>query len=726
MAERRAKNKGPGLRPKSQKPSAPKPGLKSLPPRPEPAEPPELLAPAGSRASWAAAVENGADAVYLGLNDFSARSYADNFSLAECAAVIDESHAAGVRVYLAMNALIKEAELPLAFRLLAACAEMEPDGLIVQDLGLASLAAKYFPQLERHASTLMGVHSLPGLVTLAEAGFSRAVLARELAFDEVRALAEHSPIDLELFIHGALCFSFSGLCLMSSFLGGRSALRGGCTQPCRRLYQQAGRRGAFFSASDLCTAPYINELRRLPIRSFKIEGRMKGPDYVGRVTRAYRMLLDAPEAEWPYALAEAENILAQAPQRSSSGGLLAARLEGSPAPLGSTTSGLELGRMEPAGAGQGRVTLKRPLAVDDRLRLQIRPGQESEAFKLKSIILDGQPVDAAPAGASVTISGPKFPSEAGFLFKVSSGREEKEALASPLARRVKQKAQESSLAPSRALPTELKKRFPAQAQALDPARLPWWVWLNRAEDLRLLPPGEAGRIILPLSVPNARHIRHNRRRLKEWAGRLVWSLEPLVFLKRQLQLAKEAAALIEAGDGDFLISNLAHINLLQRAAGSLRLRLWGDHRLGVLNHLAEAALHKLGLTGICLSLEADAEAYRELWKSPAAGRRLLYFYGHPALFSSHFPLQVRPQAIVSPKGEKFHLAHEGSELIVTAERPVFMAPFLKMPPLAGAAGLIVDLREEARPAEKMRELKNAVHSARGAHGSSFNFKRQLL
>lgn len=702
-----------------------RPGLQRLIPRPEQVGSPELLAPAGSKAAWAAAVEAGADAVYLGLNDFSARTYADNFSLAELAAVIDESHKAGVRVYLAFNSLIKEGELPLAWKLLATSAALGPDGLILQDLGLSALAARHFPQIPRHASTLTAVHSLPGLVTLQKAGFSRAVLARELAFDEVAALATHSPIEVEIFIHGALCFSFSGLCLMSSFLGGRSALRGGCTQPCRRVYQRSGQKGAFFSTTDLATAPYFDELRRLPISTFKIEGRMKGPDYVSRVVRAYRMLLDAPEAEWPYAQVEAENVLAEVPGRRTTGGPLAAEIEGALAPLSATTSGLKLGFLEPLGSGRGRLKLENPVAVNDRLRLQARAGEESAAFNLKNITMEGIEDDRAPAGSEVILGAPNLPEHKGLLFKVSSDNEERAFLASPL---VKEAAKKPELPAPRGLPPELKPirggvRIPAQ----EPTRSGFWVWLERAEDLRELSEFEAKKIILPLSIPNIRHMRHHRRHLKEETAKLVWSLPPLIFHRRQAVLAQELSGLIQAGARDFLISNLAQINLIQRAAKDIEgVRLWGDHRLGVLNHLAESALYDLGLTGVTLSLEADAETYQGLWKAPTAGRRLLYLYGRPALFTARYPLDQRKTAIVSPKGEKFYLGLEGEQTIVLAERPVFMAQLLKMPPLPGAAGLILDLRSEIHPGTKLRDLKKALAGGRAGQGSSFNFKRSLL
>jgi len=691
------------------------------------AGPPELLAPAGSTAAWAAAVEAGADAVYLGLNDFSARTYADNFSLAELAAVIRESHAAGVRVYLALNSTIKEGELPQAWKLLATSAALSPDGFILQDLGLSALAARYFPAIPRHASTLTAVHSLPGLITLQKAGFSRAVLARELAFDEVAALAAYSPIEVEIFVHGALCFSFSGLCLMSSFLGGRSALRGGCTQPCRRVYQRSGQKGAFFSTTDLATAPYFRELRQLPISTFKIEGRMKGPDYVSRVVRAYRMLLDAPEADWPYALAEAENILAEVPGRKTTGGPLAAEAEGALAPLSATTSGLKLGRMEPAGPGRGRLTLGRPVAVNDRLRLQARAGEESAAFNLKTIILDGKEVPSAPAGSEVTLGGPNLPDQGGLLFKVASGNEERAFLASPLVKAVKEAAKKITLpAPSGSMPPGLKPKGP-RLTAVETVRAGFWVWLERAEDMRDLSEFDAKKIILPLTIPNVRHLKHNRRRLKEETAKLVWSLPPLIFHRRQTLLNQELSALIQAGAKNFLISNLAQINMIQRAAKEISgVKIWGDHRLGVLNHLAEAALIGLGLTGVTLSLEADAETYKGLWKTPAAGGRLLYLYGRPALFTARYPLDQRKTAIVSPKGEKFHLGLEGEQTIVLAERPILMSQLLKMPPLPGASGLIVDLRAENRPGFKLRELKKALAGGRAGQGSSFNFKRSLI
>ncbi|MDR1395349.1 MAG: U32 family peptidase [Deltaproteobacteria bacterium] len=362
---------------------------------------PELLAPAGNMAAWAAAAEAGADAVYAGHTSFSARAYAGNFSLAELAGVIEQSHKNRIKVYIAFNSLIKEGELAQAYQILRSLADLEPDAFIVQDLGLAALARKHCPRIPLHASTLLAAYTRSSLSALARLGFSRAVLPRELSLKEIESLLTAEIMPLEIFIHGAMCFSFSGLCLFSSFLGGRSALRGGCTQPCRRAYQNAGRRGTFFSAADLEAAPYISALKTWPLAAFKIEGRMKDAGQVAKTVKAYRLLLDSSEEDFPENLARARSLLAEVSGRPASGGFLL----GPPPPTlpRQGASGLEAGRLVPVDRTSGIVTLTRPLRLLDRLRLVPAPGQEGFSFKLRKMHLGGLPVQEAPAGAEVTI-----------------------------------------------------------------------------------------------------------------------------------------------------------------------------------------------------------------------------------------------------------------------------------------------------------------------------------
>ncbi len=254
---------------------------------------PELLSPAGNMESFFAAVENGADAVYFGLKNFSARASAQNFSLDDTSKAIAYAHSKSIKVYIAINTLVKTLELEKAVDFLIALEEMQPDSLIIQDLGLLYLIQSKFPGFNIHASTQMAIHNLAGVKQLEQFGFKRVVLARELPAAEIKNIVENTTIEIETFIHGALCYSYSGLCFFSSMVGGRSGNRGRCAQPCRKPYHsQSGEGGYLFSMKDLLTLSGISDLVDAGVSSLKIEGRMKSSEYVAVVTDAYRRALD--------------------------------------------------------------------------------------------------------------------------------------------------------------------------------------------------------------------------------------------------------------------------------------------------------------------------------------------------------------------------------------------------------------------------------------------------
>jgi putative protease len=254
---------------------------------------PELLSPAGNMESFFAAVENGADAVYFGLKNFSARASAQNFSLDDASKAIAYACSKSVKVYIAINTLVKTLELERAVDLLTALEEMQPDAIIIQDLGLLYLIQSQFPGFNIHASTQMAIHNLAGVKQMEQLGFKRVVLARELSSAEIKNIAENTSIEIETFIHGALCYSYSGLCFFSSMIGGRSGNRGKCAQPCRKPYHsQSGEGGYLFSMKDLLTLSDISDLVDAGVSSLKIEGRMKSPAYVAVVTDAYRKAID--------------------------------------------------------------------------------------------------------------------------------------------------------------------------------------------------------------------------------------------------------------------------------------------------------------------------------------------------------------------------------------------------------------------------------------------------
>jgi U32 family peptidase len=259
----------------------------------------ELLAPAGDWDALKAGIAAGADAVYLGGKAFSARQNAVNFDLPEVKEVADLLHLHGKKIYVTVNTLIADSELENALKYLNELYNLGVDAVIVQDIGLIDLTRKYLPRLEIHASTQMTVHNSEGAAYLKGLGVKRVVLARELTRDEVAAIVAGSGIEVEVFVHGAICVCYSGQCLMSSMIGGRSGNRGRCAQPCRMEYQllQGGKavktQGSFLlSPKDLALCAMIPELFKAGVNTLKIEGRMKRPEYVYSVVKVYRRLLD--------------------------------------------------------------------------------------------------------------------------------------------------------------------------------------------------------------------------------------------------------------------------------------------------------------------------------------------------------------------------------------------------------------------------------------------------
>ncbi len=269
----------------------------------------ELLAPAGSPEALNAAIGEGADSVYLGLRDFNARIRARNFSYNQFEAVIERLHEQGKKVYVTLNTVFEEREKKQIFNLLKYLVLTKADAVIVQDLGIVYLANKYYPELKLHASTQMNIASTAGVNYLSRSGVKRVVLARELSLDEIKQIRQNTNLELEIFIHGALCVSVSGLCLFSSYFGGKSANRGRCTQACRRMYQTDNQSGYFFSPYDLELIDFIPQIIESGVDSLKIEGRMKSWQYIACVVKAYRYLLDNYSADQEAALIKAKEIL---------------------------------------------------------------------------------------------------------------------------------------------------------------------------------------------------------------------------------------------------------------------------------------------------------------------------------------------------------------------------------------------------------------------------------
>ena len=260
---------------------------------------PELLAPAGNIESFYAAINAGCDAVYLGGKVFGARAFSNNFTNEQILEVVNYAHLYGVKVYITCNTLIYEDEVESFMEYIEYLHKISVDAVIIQDIGMMDLIRKTFPNLEIHASTQMHIHNLEGAKLLSSLGIKRVVLARETSIEEIKKIKESTNIDLEIFVSGALCMSYSGQCLMSSLIGNRSGNRGSCSQSCRMKYDlyndetKLSSDSYLLSTKDLNTLEYIGELIDLGIHSIKLEGRMKSEYYVYQAVKLYRSAINS-------------------------------------------------------------------------------------------------------------------------------------------------------------------------------------------------------------------------------------------------------------------------------------------------------------------------------------------------------------------------------------------------------------------------------------------------
>ena len=373
----------------------------------------ELLAPAGGFDALRAAVRNGADAVYLGTTDLNARRGAENFTLQTLGEACRFAHLRDAKIYLTANVVVLEEEMRPALDMIARAWEAGVDAVIVQDLGLLRALALTLPEVRVHASTQIDAHNADSLAALAELGVSRVTLARELSVAEIAALSASSPVQLESFVHGSLCFCHSGQCFMSSMVGGRSANRGLCAQPCRLPYDLVDAEGVvaevpgryLLSPKDLAGVELLPGLVAAGVTALKIEGRMKSPEYVASVVSVYRAALDralADPSTFEVLPAETER-LEEAFNRGFTHGYLAdIRDDRMMSYTRPNNRGVPLGRVEKTSPRHATIVLDRSLESADTIEFWTATGRFAQ--QARGLVMDAGPVAAAPAGASVTIA----------------------------------------------------------------------------------------------------------------------------------------------------------------------------------------------------------------------------------------------------------------------------------------------------------------------------------
>ena len=626
---------------------------------------PEILAPAGDIRAALAAYAAGADAVYLGLKHFSARMQAENFSTGELAQLADFAHSEGKRVYVAMNTLIKPNEPDQAYRLAKRLAmDVAPDALIIQDPAMLVLARQAGFQGELHLSTLANVSHPLALQSAKAMGADRVILPRELNIDEVRQMDAACPenLDLELFVHGALCYCVSGRCWWSSYMGGKSGLRGRCVQPCRRVYTQKGREGRFFSCMDLSLDVLTKQLLGMPrLRSWKIEGRKKGPHYVYYVTTAYRLLRDEPEN--PAVRKEAMGILDMAlgrpgtrslflPQRPQLPTMAEARAEEGKSGHKSasaqfkatqTSSGLLLGKIGKAVSGGFEFRPRIPLLAKDFLRI----GYEDEAWHCTLSVPKW-----VPQGAAFTLRLPrgKRPKPGTPVFLIDRQAPEllsilddwKRDLASHKPHRPSREADITSLTAPMPAPLRGKGTKPLDVNLR--SSLP-----HGRESKTDLRPGSVQGLWL-----SQKALREVSRTLYK---RISWWLPPVIWPDEEENWSRLIAVALRDGARHFVCNAPWQSAFFKEKKG---LSLTAGPFCNIANAPALAVLAKEGFSQAVISPELEADDILALPRQSPLPLGIVVAGFWPMGITRHKPDPLKPQeGFSSPKGEEFWFRRYG-------------------------------------------------------------------
>ena len=544
----------------------------------------ELLAPAGNLDAVIAAVQNGADAVYMGFGDgFNARRSADNFTRESFAKAVRYCHIRGCKVYVTLNTLVGDREMDAAAALAQQASDAGADAILVQDLGLARVLRAALPDIPLHASTQMSIHNLAGVEAAAEMGITRAVLARELSLEQIRFISQHASIETEVFVHGALCFCYSGQCYMSALIGRRSGNRGACAQPCRMQYSMGGRMDEYpLSLRDNCLAGYLQQLEDAGVACVKIEGRMKRPEYVAVVTDVYARCIHEHRVPTP----EENDRLALAFSRQG------------------FTQGYLLGKKGPDMLGTRAAEPDREAEkLFNAARKAYGDGERRRVpVKFYAKVCSGEPVMAAvmdEEGHRAVLTGTESRIDPGLYLPAAAVNDLRRRLITGL------KEERAALPERRSLPLPLRpegKRYFA-----DPVLI---VQVHQAEQLtQELAELRPAYVYVPVEILDS-----DFPRLAPFLeqGVQVVAVLPRVITDDQAEdMHAMLARAAENGVQEVLAGNMGHIFFARRAG----MRVRGDFGLNVFNSFTEEVLQQAGLVSATASFELRVAQIRDLAKS---------------------------------------------------------------------------------------------------------------
>jgi putative protease len=690
----------------------------------------ELLAPAGSPEALDAAIGEGADSVYLGLKSFNARMRSVNFTYSRFEAALRSLRRMGKRLYVTVNTVFEQREADRVYQLLKYLSNVGPDALIVQDFGILAMIRSEFPHLKIHASTQMNVASGRGANALSGQGVSRVVLARELSLEELRSVRSETNLELEVFVHGALCVSASGLCLFSSYLGGKSANRGMCTQACRRLYQQNEEKsgtptqgGYYFSPADLQLMESLPDLAAVGINALKIEGRMKSADYVGTVVSAYRLVLDAIATNGGekirQSIVEGQEILRSDFARSKTrfyfqGGNDVSWLN--PAQDGGT--GISLGVIQKT---QGKGDERRGLvsggstgitpAMGDSIRLHRGDDSGRVSHKVTFVETSAGTSRGTSRGAFwVSIPEGFGKGDRVYLIQTKTMSKRYKPISGGSAAGARSPGFDKAPLPRIAV----KHKEPVFPEGL-------YVAVSQINDLYIVQSSRPVRVMLSLTRKTARQLLGEgsvraqapgtKAPLPFKAADIILTLDPYFPQDDEGDLERIIGPLVELGYRQFMVNNLGHFSLFRNVRAEVQ--LIAGPWLYMFNSWALSLIASLGADGFVPPIENNRQNLERTLTVPRM-RSMVFIpvFAWPSLFRIRADLghYYDFTSFSDNRGETFSLVCDDKKTLVIPQKPfsiIDKIPFLRE---AGFRRFIIDLSGHRLKKTDYKDLMRAVNS----------------
>jgi len=657
---------------------------------------PELLLPAGNVEAFHGAMEGGADAVYLGLREFNARERASNFTPEQLQSILKYTGDQGKKVYLTLNTVIKNEELPRLIELLSILSQTSIAAVIIQDWGVYHLLRNYFPKLKIHASTQMQNHNSVGASFSERMGFERIILARELMLEEIKSLRENSNIELEAFTHGALCYSMSGACLFSSYLGGSGANRGLCAQPCRRYYYVNEDKKFLFSLKDHQLIDYVPQLTKTGIKSFKIEGRMKSGEYTHKVAQAYRMAIDNPDQ-----IEEAKKLLQRDMGRDKTSFFIGQNI--SQAITENPASGILIGKVTRQDEEGFSFPSKVALKEGNRIRIHSADGEVKEALKLKDF--------EANRRNFIKVKNPDHQVEKGDLIFLSDLREDKfknklevkgDPVPKPLIEKEKQKILKEQ---------QHKKKHNQQQIFVRIDSIEWMkkIYIRSVDKVILQLPKRSWK---DLKTGNPFLIKNRKKFIIEF---------PKFIAEKDIDFFKDIVKhFMREGFNHFMISQLSQMDLIPKEA-----MVSVNENVYSFNDASISLYNRLGLRYWTYPLENDMENLT----SGTDRDGIVPMFFHPELFYSRVPVKVHDENdnhFRDDMGNAYHKSVKDGMTTIWPDIPVSFFQYAQQLKKEGFHNFMIDL-SKMKPSQNRFNtlLKRLLQGEQLQPSSNFNFGREL-